>query len=379
MRVLITGVAGFVGSTVAHGLREHLSGIEIAGVDNFIRPGSERNRLALARAGVRVIHADVRQASDFDALAPADWVIDAAANPSVLAGVDGRTSSRQIVEHNLGGTVNVLEYCRRHRAGLILLSTSRVYSIAALSSLPLREEKDAFVLDSSRALPPGVSSAGVTEAFSTEPPLSLYGATKRASEQLALEYASAFDFPVWIDRCGVLAGAGQFARPDQGIFSYWIHSWAARRPLKYIGFGGLQVRDVLHPRDLVPLLANQLRTANLERTPNPEPRAPNPGPRTPNLAPRTPHPAPRVFNVSGGAESAASLRQVSDWCAARFGAHTVTSAAETRPFDLAWTVLDSAACRTRWNWKPAIPRDAIFEEIAAYAERHPEWLELSAP
>ncbi len=175
-----------------------------------------------------------------------------------------------MVEHNLGGTVNVLEYCRSHRAGLILLSTSRVYSIAAQASLPLKADGSGFVLDAASPLPAGVSAAGIDETFSTEPPLSLYGATKRASEQLALEYASAFGFPVWIDRCGVLAGAGQFARPDQGIFSYWIHSWAARRPLKYIGFGGLQVRDVLHPRDLVPLIARQLAAADHE--PRNEPR-----------------------------------------------------------------------------------------------------------
>jgi CDP-paratose 2-epimerase len=358
MTVLITGVAGFVGSTIAHGLREYISGLEIVGLDSFIRPGSETNRAALARAGVRVIHADVRQASDFETLPAVDWVIDAAANPSVLAGVDGRTSSRQVVEHNLGGTLNVLEYCRRHRAGLILLSTSRVYSIAALSSLPLIAEQNRFVLDASSPLALGVSAAGIDETFSTDPPLSLYGATKRASEQLALEYASAFDFPIWIDRCGVLAGAGQFARPDQGIFSYWIHSWAARRPLKYIGFGGLQVRDVLHPRDLVPLLSNQLRTTDH-------------GPRASGVS--------RVFNVSGGVESAASLRQISDWCAARFGSHAVADTGESRPFDLAWTILDSAACRRRWDWKPATSRDAIFEEIAVHAERHPDWLELSNP
>jgi CDP-paratose 2-epimerase len=262
------------------------------------------------------------------------------------------------VEHNLGGTVNVLEYCRRHRAGLILLSTSRVYSITALSSLPLIAKQDRFVLDASSPLPPGVSAAGIDETFSTDPPLSLYGATKRASEQLALEYAAAFDFPIWVDRCGVLAGAGQFARPDQGIFSYWIHSWAARRPLKYIGFGGLQVRDVLHPRDLMPLIARQLRTSDV-------------GP----LA----APARRVFNVSGGVGSATSLRHVSDWCAVRFGRHAVTESGESRPFDLAWTVLDSAACQKRWDWNPAISRDSIFEEIAGHAERHPEWLDLSAP
>jgi CDP-paratose 2-epimerase len=366
MRVLITGVAGFVGATIALGLRECMSDVELAGIDNFIRPGSETNRLALARVGVRVIHSDVRQASDFETLPVADWVIDAAANPSVLAGVDGRTSSRQVVEHNLGGTVNVLEYCRRHRAGLILLSTSRVYSIAAQASLPLKAEGNAFVLDAASPLPPGVSAAGIDETFSTEPPLSLYGATKRASEQLALEYASAFGFPVWINRCGVLAGAGQFARPDQGIFSYWIHSWAARRPLKYIGFGGLQVRDVLHPRDLVPLLARQMQATDH-------------APRITGHGLRTTDHGLRTFNVSGGVESAASLRLVSEWCARRFGVHDVISAAETRAFDLAWTILDSSACKERWNWAPATPRDAIFEEIAVHAERHREWLDLSAP
>src|ERR1051326_1351270 len=147
MRVLITGVCGFVGSTIARGLREHASGLEIAGIDNFARPGSETNRLSLPAAGVRVFHGDVRLASDVDALPAADWVIDAAANPSVIAGVDGRTSSRQVVEHNLGGTVNVLEYCRTQRAGLVLLSTSRVYSIAALAAVPLKQDARRFAVD----------------------------------------------------------------------------------------------------------------------------------------------------------------------------------------------------------------------------------------
>ena len=36
---------------------------------------------------------------------------------------------------------------------------------------------------------------------------------------LILEYGECFGFPVWINRCGVLAGAGQFGKADQGIFS----------------------------------------------------------------------------------------------------------------------------------------------------------------
>ena len=50
------------------------------------------------------------------------------------AGIDGRTSSRELVDHNLTGTINVLEYCKAHKAGFILLSTSRVYSIAPLAA-----------------------------------------------------------------------------------------------------------------------------------------------------------------------------------------------------------------------------------------------------
>ena len=132
----------------------------------------------------------------------------------------------------------------------------------------------------------------MTEEFSTEPPLSLYGTSKRASELLACEYAESFHLPVSVLRCGVLAGAGQFGKIDQGIFSYWIHSYRRRQPLKYIGFKGTghQVRDCLHARDLLPLITQQMQH------PRPD--------------------APRVLNVSGGLGQSASLRQLSAWCAA---------------------------------------------------------------
>ena len=156
--------------------------------------------------------------SDLDALPAADIVLEAAANPSVLAGIDGRASSRQLVEHNLLSTVNTLEYCRRHGATFILLSTSRVYSIPPLAALPLRVRGEAFEPDLAGPLPSGFTAAGIGEDFSTASPVSLYGATKLASEQIALEYGTAYSFPVWINRCGVLAGAGQFGRARSGDF-----------------------------------------------------------------------------------------------------------------------------------------------------------------
>jgi len=232
MKVFITGVCGFVGSALAEAFLELREGISVFGVDNLQRPGSEMNRGLLRPLGVQVIHGDIRAASDLESLPPADWVIDAAANPSVLAGVRGNGSSRQLFEHNLASLVNVLEYCKKHKAGLLLLSSSRVYSIAQLTSLPLKICGDAFRLDASGTLPVGVSEQGIGPGFSTAPPISLYGSTKLACEIVALEYGAAYDFPVWVNRCGVLAGAGQFGTPDQGIFSYWINAHLRRRPLK---------------------------------------------------------------------------------------------------------------------------------------------------
>jgi CDP-paratose 2-epimerase len=237
MRILVTGACGFVGHRLLRRLRESLENAALVGMDNLCRPGSELNRAALKSLGVQFFYGDVRSFSDFENLPPVDWVIDAAANPSVLAGVDGKSSSRQVIEHNLNGTINMLEFCKRHGAGFLLLSTSRVYSIPALCALPLRANDSRFILDLEKPLPAGVTSQGVNEEFSTLPPLSLYGVSKKMSEDLALEYASAFQVPVWINRCGVMAGAGQFGRADQGIVAYWIHSWREGRPLKYLGFG----------------------------------------------------------------------------------------------------------------------------------------------
>ena len=353
MKVLISGVCGFVGSALARWFVENDPAIEVAGFDNFIRPGSESNRRVLQSLGVRVYHADLRAQSDIEALPAADWVIDAAANASVLAGVDGRTSSRQIIEHNLLGTVQMLEFCKARRAGFVLLSTSRVYSIPPLAGLPMRVKDDAFSLDESGTLPVGVSAAGLDERFSTTAPISLYGTTKLCSEHLALEYGDAFGFPVWIDRCGVLAGAGQFGRADQGIFSFWIHSWKRQRALKYIGFGGTghQVRDCLHPRDLARLVGMQLRDPARK--------------------------VPRIIHAAGGPARAMSLKQLSVWCAQRFGPHPVASDPAERPFDIPWMMMDSGLAGQHWGWEPEISLEGILEEIAVHAEGNPDWLEIS--
>ena len=352
MKILVTGICGFVGSTLARAWLEVVPDLTIYGLDNFFRPGSEVNRIALQKLGIKLFHGDIRVPSDFESLPAVDWVIDAAANPSVLAGVDGQTSSRQLVEHNLLGTFNLLEYCKQHQAGFILLSTSRVYAIKPLAELAVEPCGKAFRLTGGQQLPPGLTSAGVSEEFSTTPPISLYGSSKLSSELLALEYGETFGFPVWCNRCGVLAGAGQFGRADQGIFAYWINAWLRKHPLKYIGFGGngFQVRDCLHPRDLIPLLRKQ--TAS-------------------------PSSSVRLINLGGGAANSISLAELSDWCSQRFGARETRSVPEIRRFDIPWLIMDSSLAERTWGWRPQTSLDEIFNEIARHAEEHPEWLEIS--
>jgi CDP-paratose 2-epimerase len=354
MKVLITGVCGFTGSTLAQTFQELDPTVELCGVDNLLRSGSEQNRMQLKACGVRIFHGDVRCPSDLDVLPKVQWVIDAAASASVLSGIGGYVSSRQLLEHNLVGTINVLEYSRRNSAGFILLSTSRVYSIAPLVKLSLTVENEAYrpQLDARSVV--GLSTDGIAENFPTTPPVSLYGSTKLASEILALEYGEAFGLPIWINRCGVLAGTGQFGQPDQGIFSFWINSYVRRRPLRYIGFGGrgYQVRDCLHPSDVAALVWRQMQSP--DRKVN------------------------RVLNVAGGVQSAISLAQLSAWCAERFGKHNVEHDSGSRPYDVPWIVLDSAMARRQWDWQPTMSVEQILEEIAQHAETHPEWLEISS-
>jgi CDP-paratose 2-epimerase len=350
LKILITGIAGFAGSKIASGLISFHPNFKIIGLDNFSRKGTEQNIQQLSKFSGNIIRGDIRSQSDVDALPPVDWIIDCAANPSVLAGLDGQVSSRQVMEHNLLGTINLLEYCKRHKSGLILLSTSRIYSALELANLPVGSSKDRFELQQSSIA--GLSDLGISESFPTSAPISLYGSSKLASEQLILEYGECFGFPVWINRCGVLAGAGQFGKADQGIFSFWMHSFRERKPLKYIGFNGTghQVRDALHPQDLVPLLSRQMIEPNRE--------------------------GPKIINLGGGIENSLSLKELSNWCEDRFGQNEVLSSQDERPMDAPWIVMDSTVAENAWNWSVKTKLEQILDEIADHADQNPNWLSL---
>ena len=150
-----------------------------------------------------VTHGDVGRWSDLEGVGAADWVIDAAASPSVRAGVDGRTTSRQVVEHNLIGIAQSARVLQSRCAGPCCsrraASTAFARSFDGVAAWPRRGERRVCAPDvAAQVVPRRAPRAGITEPFSTAGPVSLYGATKLApgGAIVPLSTATRLDLPV---------------------------------------------------------------------------------------------------------------------------------------------------------------------------------------
>jgi len=343
MRVLITGGGGFVGSSIALMLRRDHDW-EVVAFDNLKRRGSELSLRRLAGGGIEFLHGDIRNPEDLEAAGRPDLIIECSAEPSVSAGYDG--NARYVVNTNLIGTFNCLEFARRHKSAMIFLSTSRVYSIAALRGLPLVANPTRFELPDNLD-GPGWSSRGLTEAFPTSGSRSLYGATKLASELLIEEFGAMYGLPAIVNRCGVITGSWQMGKVDQGFFVLWAARHLYGGSLSYAGFkgAGLQVRDVLHIADLYALIDHQIK--HLE-----------------NLA-------GRVFNVGGGIGSSVSLRELTELCAERTGNRlAIGSNPATRPEDIPYYVTDNSLITAQTGWTPTYNIERSLDDVLGWLGQH---------
>ena len=255
--ILVTGGAGFVGSSLALRLRSSRPDLRIVALDNLKRRGSELNLPRLRQAGVDFVHGDIRNPEDLRVPGSVDLILECSAEPSVLAGYGD--SPAYVVNTNLMGTSNCLELARRHEAGIIFFSTSRVYPMSAINSLAFKEAATRFVLDDAQGVP-GVSTAGLSEAFPLDGVRSLYGATKLCSELLLQEYLDMYGLHGVINRCGVITGPWQMGKVDQGVVVLWVARHVFGGALSYIGYGGQgkQVRDMLHIDDLFRLVLYEI-------------------------------------------------------------------------------------------------------------------------
>lgn len=334
--ILVTGGAGFIGANLAISFKKKYPGREVVALDNLKRRGSELNLPRLKKQGIAFRHGDIRCPEDLDLKEKIGLLIECSAEPSVLAGFGD--NPRYLVNTNLAGTVNCLELARAHKADIIFLSTSRVYPYDAINRIPARDAGTRFEWE---------HMPGIAEDFPLEGPRTLYGATKLASELLLQEYLRNYGLRGVINRCGVIAGPGQFGKVDQGVFTHWMLAHYFKKELNYIGFGGRgkQVRDLLHVDDLFRLIDIQAGMLNKI--------------------------SGRVYNVGGGRECSLSLLETTQLCRAISGRRIpVGRIIRNRPGDVRVYLTDNRKARQELGWRPRKTPREILEDIHAGLARN---------
>jgi CDP-paratose 2-epimerase len=348
-RVLITGGAGFVGSSLALDLKSRFPQLSVTALDNLHRRGSELSLPRLAQAGVAFVHGDIRCPGDLRGLAEApQLIVECSAEPSAQAGYGG--SPEFLVETNLTGCFRCLELARTAKADFLFLSTSRVYPVAALNGLAYGETDTRYVLRAEQAVP-GASAAGISEDFPLSGARSLYGMTKLAAELMITEYADAYGMRCVVNRCGLIAGPWQMGKTDQGVVALWMAAHYFRRPLRYIGFGGSgkQVRDILHIADLCDLIADQC--LHFDRY------------------------AGKLFHAGGGLSGSLSLREMTSLCEEITGNRiSIAADPQDRPADLRIYITDHSRLTNFSHWRPQRDPRRTLADIFEWIRGHQDAL-----
>ena len=336
MTILITGGAGFVGSNLAISLKTKYPHYKIIAFDNLRRRGSELNLKKFNEIDIEFIHGDIRNIEDLESI-EFDLLIEASAEPSVMAGING--GRKYLIETNLNGLVNSLEVALKQKAKVIFLSTSRVYPMEVINSLNYEESETRYALHVNDV--EGVSKNGFNEKLSLDGYRTLYGATKLSAEYIIDEYVHMFGLEAIINRSGVIAGAGQFGKVDQGFMTLWVANYFFNKPLSIFG-NGKQVRDILNVMDLCDLIDLQIHSFekfNAQR-----------------------------FNIGGGLSSSVSLLELDKMCKNLLGDKRVDFK-EQRDLDLKYYVSDNTKINSL-GWKPKRSVEDTVEEIFSWVKNN---------
>ena len=349
MKILITGGAGFVGSSLCIKLKEKYPAYSIIAFDNLKRRGSELNLIDLKKNKIDFIHGDIRNKEDIDAVGSFDLLIEASAEPSVLAGLN--SDPTYVINNNLYGSIHCFNACLKYNAKLIFLSTSRVYPIDKIENANFIEEETRFSFSGEQE-EKGISNLGVSEYLSLFGPRSFYGTTKLSSEMFIQEYAEFYNLQAAVTRFGVIAGPRQMGKTDQGVVTLWMakHYW--NQSLNYVGYGGngKQVRDILHIDDLVDLVDLQIH--NIEKFNG------------------------KVYNVGGGLENSVSLQEMTSICEKiTKNKIVIGSESKTRAADLRVFVTDNSMIEREIGWRPKKSVEIIFQDIYNWIKENEKQLE----
>jgi UDP-glucuronate 4-epimerase len=303
MRILVTGVAGFVGSHVAERLLD--DGHEVVGLDGFTdyypRPIKERNLSgAMARAGFTFHELDLRR----DPLGPALDGVEAVIHEAAMPGLPRSWQDVEAyLDCNVLGVARLLEACREAGVRRFLqASTSSVYGLEAVGdeTMPLR-------------------------------PISPYGVTKLAAEHLILAHVATFGFPAVIVRYFSIFGPRQ--RPDMAYHKF-IEAMLDGRPITIFG-DGEQTRSNTFITDAVNGTLLALEGGRIGE----------------------------IYNIGGG--ESLTVNQAVAAIAEGLGVEPVVERRETQPGDQRRTGAITARAEATFGYRPTVgARDGLQAQIA---------------
>ena len=320
---MVTGAAGFIGFHVARALLDE--GRRVVGLDNlnaYYDPSLKEARLAILRANqgfefVRAELADRAAISEFFSRHRFAAVIHLAAQAGVRHSIE---HPHAYSDANLEGFVNILEGCRRNDCGhLLYASSSSVYG--ANTKLPF------------------------AVGDSTDHPVSLYAATKKANELMAYSYSHLYRLPVTGLRFFTIYGP--WGRPDMAYFLF-TKSIVEGRPIKLFNHGNMR-RDFTYIDDVTRIVSRLVDQIPREGAPGSGPPA-------------------RIYNV--GNNHPEELSRVVALLEKELGRTAVKDMLPMQPGDVMETFADVGDLMRDTGFRPQTPIEEGIRRFVAWYREH---------
>ena len=328
MKVLVTGSAGFIGSSVSLALLQR--GDQVVGVDNlndYYDVSLKRARLArlVATNGFADERLDITDVAALRAMVTRtrpDRVVHLAAQAGVRYSL---THPEAYVQANLVGFANILEVCRHAQVQhLVYASTSSVYG--SNTNMPFAETQNA------------------------DHPLTLYAASKKANELMAHSYSHLFALPTTGLRFFTVYGP--WGRPDMALFLF-TRNMLADLPIDVFNYGN-HTRDFTYIDDIV---AGVVRVLD-------NPAATDRGFSTDTPTPASSSAPYRVYNI--GSNSPVLLSRYIELLEENLGKKAIRNLLPMQAGDVADTFADVSALQRDHDYRPTTP-------VAVGVKRFVDW------
>ena len=340
MKVVVTGGAGLVGSECCRLFAQ--DGHTVVSVDNYMRgqvfgpEGDTRHVIgSLVREFENISHveADIRDLERMlPIIADADAVIHTAAQPSHPKSIELPLEDFSI---NALGTLQLLELIRQHRPELVFVycSTNKVYGDHP-NSLPIVEQESRYDFR---------DVDGITEDLPIDQSMHTpFGVSKLAADLYTQEYARLYGLKSGVFRMSCITGGAAQAVELHNWEPYFMKKNLTGETLSIYGFGGKQVRDVIHASDLARLFKQFVDT-------------PRPG---------------EVYNIGGGRNNSISLLEAIDLIESITGKRMNYEFKPAREGDHQVYITDLGKVSMHYDWHVSMGLRDIFDDVYHAVSNH---------